>query len=157
MELFGLINQRLSYMEDVALYKGQHNIPIEDKEREAIVIANAAQSATLRGVEVKSAERFFTEQISAAKFVQQQVLRAYSKEEVELADPMDLDTQIRPALTTLGDAILLKISDYLTRYGPITVEYQNLFYQQINNKYLQQDQKHSLFHALSQLREDRPR
>lgn len=40
-ELFATINQRLSYMESVALSKRQTQTPVEDLPREQIVIANA--------------------------------------------------------------------------------------------------------------------
>ena len=43
--LFSLINKRLSYMEDVALYKYEKNIKIEDLDREQIVINEALEEA----------------------------------------------------------------------------------------------------------------
>ncbi|MCP3901424.1 MAG: chorismate mutase, partial [Desulfobacteraceae bacterium] len=37
-ELFSTINERLSYMEDVALFKAQKHLPIENIEREKVVL-----------------------------------------------------------------------------------------------------------------------
>ena len=42
-ELFLLINERLSYMEHVALYKERTNSPTEDIEREAVVLMDAVE------------------------------------------------------------------------------------------------------------------
>ncbi len=150
--LFDLINRRLSYMEDVALYKAQRNLPIEDKEREAVVIANTAQSAATSGIEVASAEHFFGTQIEVAKFIQRQVLEMHSAQQIETATPRDLSEEIRPELNELGDTMLELTSDYLKRYGHVTVDQRGLFDQQIDNEYLQADQKEVLFDALVGLR-----
>ncbi len=48
-ELFHIINERLSYMGDVALYKAQHHKPIEDIEREQLVINKSNISAKENG------------------------------------------------------------------------------------------------------------
>ncbi|MCG8413282.1 MAG: gamma subclass chorismate mutase AroQ [Pseudomonadales bacterium] len=152
LELFDLINQRLSYMEDVALYKAQRNLPIEDKEREAVVIANAAQSAAMSGIEVTSAEQFFATQIEMAKFIQWQVLEMHTAQQIEAAAPRDLAEEIRPALNGLGDAMLESIGDYLESFGPVAADHRALFDQQIDNEYLQSDQKRILFDALGRLR-----
>ncbi|WP_234912755.1 gamma subclass chorismate mutase AroQ, partial [Vibrio anguillarum] len=69
-DLFTAINLRLSYMEDVALYKAYNNEPIEDTKREAIVINNASISAEKEGLNKESVVDFFSAQISAAKAIQ---------------------------------------------------------------------------------------
>ena len=68
--VFSAINERLSYMEDVALFKANHQRPIEDIKREAFVIEKAAKSAQEFGLNRESIVAFFTSQISAAKAIQ---------------------------------------------------------------------------------------
>lgn len=147
-ELFDLINQRLSYMEDVALYKAQHGLAVEDKEREAIVIANTAQSAEMNGIEISSAETFFAAQIEVAKYIQWRVLEVHSEQEIAEAAPRDLIEEIRPALNQLGDSMLESISDYLKHYGPVAEDQMDLFNQRVVNAYLSTEQRKDLFDAL---------
>ena len=58
-ELFLLINERLSYMEHVALYKERTNSPTEDIKREAVVLIDAVETANELGLFGPSIESFF--------------------------------------------------------------------------------------------------
>lgn len=49
-EVFLLINERLGIMEDVALYKAENNLPVEDLARELIVVENAILAAESAGL-----------------------------------------------------------------------------------------------------------
>ena len=64
--LFQAIAERLAYMEDVAVYKAQNKIPVEDVGREKRVLSNAKELAATHGLDPDSMERFFIAQISAA-------------------------------------------------------------------------------------------
>ncbi|MCP5078560.1 MAG: gamma subclass chorismate mutase AroQ, partial [Psychromonas sp.] len=147
-ELFSLINQRLSYMEDVALYKAQHGIEIEDKQRETVVVNNATQAAVRSGIKAAGAKEFFIAQITAAKVIQHEVLKNRSNEFIQRADPRDLKKEIRPALINLGTEILRKASDYLIHFDHVIEADFTLFQQQINSPYLGDDQKRVLFNAM---------
>ena len=57
-ELFLLINERLSYMEHVALYKERTNSPTEDIKREAVVLIDAVETANELGLFGPSIESF---------------------------------------------------------------------------------------------------
>ncbi|MFT4925108.1 MAG: chorismate mutase [Phenylobacterium sp.] len=48
--LFKTINQRLSYMEDVALYKAQNQLAIENIKREVVVLNGAKKAASKQGL-----------------------------------------------------------------------------------------------------------
>ena len=52
------ISERLSYMEDVGAYKAQNKIPVEDVEREKIVLSKAKELAAAHGLDHNSMERF---------------------------------------------------------------------------------------------------
>ena len=69
-DIFKTINERLSYMEDVALYKAQKGIKIEDLARELVVVETASLSAQKAGLDIESVSEFFQAQISAAKAIQ---------------------------------------------------------------------------------------
>jgi D-alanyl-D-alanine dipeptidase len=152
IKLFDLINQRLSYMKDVGLYKAQRNMPIKDKQRETLVINKAAEAALNSGVDPRSSVQFLSAHIEAAKAIQSKIISNYSSQQIKEAKPKDLKQKTRPALLTLDQAILRSASDYLLRFGPINADKQSLFFKKINNTFLEQDQKQVLFSALSQLR-----
>ena len=64
-----LVNQRLSLMKDVAGYKAQQHLPIEDLAQEAKVLANAQAEAGRLGLEPASVRPFITAQMDAAKAI----------------------------------------------------------------------------------------
>ena len=68
--IFSTINERLSYMEDVALFKAQNHLPIEDIQRESVVINKAKVSASEQGLDPEIVKDFFQAQISVAKAIQ---------------------------------------------------------------------------------------
>jgi chorismate mutase len=56
--LFQAIDERLGYIKDVAAYKAQNQIPVEDVGREKIVLSNAKELAAIHGLDPDSMERF---------------------------------------------------------------------------------------------------
>ena len=115
-ELFGAINERLGYMEDVALYKAQNRIAIEDIEREKIVIDKAKQSAEAGGLDPDSVEAFFRAQISVAKAIQFRY-RADLLSQPVSRKPKDLKQEIRPELIRLGGQIIRQMAQHLESHG----------------------------------------
>ena len=110
--LAGLVNQRLSYMKDVAAYKWKHQLPIEDLEREQAVIRNSIERATAYGLDSASTRNFFEEQITAAKLIQQYWFDQWTAHGFdEQLVFRDLNSEVRPALLKLGDQILRAISE----------------------------------------------
>ncbi|KUI99231.1 chorismate mutase [Vibrio sp. MEBiC08052] len=150
-EIFSTINQRLSYMEDVALYKAIHRKPIEDIEREVVVIDKASQSAAQKGLDKQSVVGFFKAQISAAKAIQYRY-RADLLSQPTAAQPRDLKTVIRPALIKLGNQINTDIAAYLRDGGHFTASDYATFKTTLNSKYLIDADKKALFQALTQIR-----
>lgn len=68
--LFSAISARLSYMEDVVIFKINNKQPIEDVEREEFVLKSASESAEKLGLDKRSITGFYAAQISAAKAIQ---------------------------------------------------------------------------------------
>jgi len=150
-ELFLTINLRLSYMEDVALYKANNGKPIEDIAREAVVIENASISAEKEGLERQSVIGFFKAQISAAKAIQYRY-RADLLSSPVISPPRDLNTVIRPALIKLGKKINTQITQYLHQGGTFTEQDLEIFTYTVSSPYLTDADKEGLFKALTEIK-----
>ena len=74
VRLFTLINERLSYMEDVAAWKWINRKPIEDLEREKAVLVATSNAAGQYGLDGASITPFAEAQMDAAKAVQVRVM-----------------------------------------------------------------------------------
>ena len=106
--LVDLLARRLALMPAVAAWKRAHGRPVEDRAREARVLADVAAGARERGIEVASSRRLFELQMELAKAVQRRA--------PDDAAPLDLESALRPALGALGGRIL----DALARVTPVT-------------------------------------
>lgn len=102
--LFMLVNKRLSLMDEVANYKWHKKIPIEDIEREQIVLANAGKGAARFNLEAHSSRAFFSAQIAAAKEIQRTWFKQWRKKGAP-QNFIELTTVIRPQLIELGEQI----------------------------------------------------
>lgn len=99
--LVDLLGRRLSLMPAVAAYKRAHGLPIDDPQREALVLQKAVDDAAEAGLEPDSVRALFAEQITLAKAVQQRDPGA---------EAIDLDRVLRPALDVLGRRILVALA-----------------------------------------------
>lgn len=107
-----LLARRLALMPHVARWKGARGQPIEDREREAVVLAATRRAAARAGVDVRSADRLFRLQIELAKRVQTGAMGPVGDQ----AEPeLDLVRELRPLLLRLGSRIV----DGLARAAPI--------------------------------------
>jgi cyclohexadienyl dehydratase len=103
-DLFELIGQRLSYMQSVAAYKWQHGLPVEDLQREDLVLSSAADTALQFGITTPSSRVFFSQQIVAAKEIQRYWFDKWRRGRGPESAP-DLNATIRPMLLQLGAEI----------------------------------------------------
>ena len=109
-DVFRLINKRLSFMKDVAIYKAKNGKAVEDRAREEVVIENAKERALQAGVDPNSIEEFFRTQISAAKVIQYRYLANWMlSSKLPQSEPRDLITVVRPELIRLGKEIVAAI------------------------------------------------
>lgn len=112
--LYRLIHERLSWMKDVAAWKYQRKLPIENLSREAFVIEQATNTGLRQNVTTHSASAFFSAQIEAAKAIQSCWYMRWESS-AEIPAPPDLNNEIRPKLITLGNQIterlLLHVAD----------------------------------------------
>jgi cyclohexadienyl dehydratase len=104
-----LVDQRLNLMRDVAAHKWLNGLPIEDLDREATVIQNAAETALRHGIEVSTTRELFRAQISAAKEIQHYWFERWRVDDPP-ASAEDLNAVVRPQLLALGEQILVSLA-----------------------------------------------
>lgn len=149
--LFQLIGERLSHMEDVALYKKTNNLAIEDLAREQLVIENAVAAAQAAGLNGDSVSGFFRNQIEVAKAIQYRSLANWISQPTARTAP-DLISDIRPILTILGDRIVVELTEYLNEEHFIAEAERELFHRSINVANVSDSDKDLLFDSLKLIR-----
>ena len=143
--LFELIEERLSLMDEVAAYKFRNKLAIEDLDREAVVLDNAARSALRYGFTPESSRFFFAIQIEAAKEIQRYWFQEWSADRPFPADVPSLSEVVRPRLTRLGDAIVENIAATYPIYDRSLA---SQFVRSVNVEGLSDGTKYTLFRAL---------
>ncbi|MEM6582455.1 MAG: gamma subclass chorismate mutase AroQ [Pseudomonadota bacterium] len=150
-ELFSAIGERLSYMQDVALYKSLNGLPVDDPAREAVVLEQALEDAQSAGLDPVTVEAFFQTQIALAKVIQYRYLADLQTQSLD-RPPVDLHTDIRPRLITLGAVIIEGIAASLHTSGPITDAQVGTFEAELNLQYVNAQERQLLFDALKEVR-----
>jgi cyclohexadienyl dehydratase len=95
-------------MQDVAAYKWLNQRPIEDLERETVVLTAASRSGLDYNITVASSEAFFAAQIEAAKEIQRYWFDQWQTHGAP-ETAADLITTVRPALLDLGEQITAQL------------------------------------------------
>ena len=109
--LRALIDARLMLAPDVAEYKWNHHIPIEDAAREAQVIAGLGKQAGELGVPADFAERFFRAQIEASKIAQNELFAGWDVfKRGQFPDAPDLASVTRPKLDKITELLLHELA-----------------------------------------------
>ncbi len=110
--LRALIDARLMLATDVAEFKWNHHIPIEDAAREAQVIAALGHQAGGLGVPRAWAESFFKAQIEASKIAQNELFQGWDVfKRGQFPDAPDLATVTRPKLDKITGLLLHALAE----------------------------------------------
>ena len=110
--LRALVDARLLLATDVAQYKWNHHLPVEDLPREAQVIASLGQRAHALDVPQAWAEAFFRAQIEASKTAQNELFQGWHQlRRGDFPAAPDLATVTRPKLDRLTDELLRAIAE----------------------------------------------
>lgn len=145
--IFKTINERLGYMQDVALYKAIHHKPIEDRQREKFVINKALNAMQHKGLNPERAKSLIKALISVAKAVEYRHLADYLSQ-MPKHHPRDLNNIIRPALIRLSNKLMIQLAQYLKLHGSFKqVKFSELD-KEINIKYVTKSDKKLIFNAL---------
>ena len=151
LSLFQTIDERLGYMEDVALFKAQNRNPIEDFEREKIVLSDAKELAASHGLDPNSMERFFIAQINAAKAIQYRYSAELLTREIPTRS-IDLQADIRPALDRLGSDIVTLFATLLQSRNSLGEEDREGLMKTLRSRLLTDAEREALFDAMLEVR-----
>ena len=151
--VFKLINERMGYMQDVALYKAKHHLAIEDLKREAVVLEKSKAGSAKYELNSDSTEAFTVSLMSAAKAIQYRY-RADMLSDLSMASntPRDLKTVVRPALIKLGGELNASIASYLKSGQTFNTQQFAEFQSLITAKYLHNSDKKEIFNALQKIK-----
>lgn len=152
-DIFSLINERLSYMEDVALYKHNYHICIENVEVEKNLLKGVREYAENHRIDEESLVKFFKTQIEAAKVIQYRKRADYLMNPPDEKAP-DLNTNLRPMIKILGQKINHQIKNFLNEGETFETSSYKLFEDSIDTYYLTRFEKQKLFEALLSIQLD---
>ncbi|WJV54354.1 chorismate mutase [Prodigiosinella aquatilis] len=148
-DLSSLIDQRLSYMKDVAGYKAEHHLAIEDLQQEAKVLEAGRQQATQYGLDANSITPFIQTQMDAAKAIQYRYRADWLSVPEHGWHPRPL-ADIRVQLGKLNGSILQQIAQTLHKDGNMNSLTHSHFMHVISQKNLSNHDKERLLSALKQ-------
>ncbi|CAI0888576.1 Secreted chorismate mutase precursor [Serratia quinivorans] len=149
-----LVNQRLAYMKDVAGYKAQQHLPIEDLAQESKVLAGAQAEAERLGLDPLTVRPFILAQMDAAKAIQYRFRADWLAQPENDWQPRPLDS-VRPQIAELSSRILQRLAQQL-KTGPLTEAARNSFIHTLTQTNLSEADKQRLFTALLAVRAGKP-
>jgi chorismate mutase len=149
-----LVNQRLAYMKDVAGYKAQQHLPIEDLAQESQVLASTQAEAERLGLDPLSVRPFIMAQMDAAKAIQYRFRADWLAQPESDWQPRPLD-RVRPQIAELSSRILQRLAQQL-KAGPLTEAARTSFIHALTQTNLSEADKQRLFSALLAVRAGKP-
>jgi len=109
-----LINERLSYMKDVAGYKAEQHLPIEDLTQEKKVLDQSVSEAESFGLNSETVKPFIVTQMNVAKAIQYRYRADWLSSPETNWKPQDL-AEVRLKISTLNTELLKNIADQLKK------------------------------------------
>jgi chorismate mutase len=150
-DLPGLINQRLSYMKDVAASKALNHQPVEVLSQEANVLAESQKVAAAQGIDPDSIAPFIVAQMSAAKAIQYRYRADWLSTPKTGWKPQPL-SEIRTHISGLSARIIERLAVELKANGKISPSNQAEFIARLQQSNLSEADKIQLFKAIEQVR-----
>ncbi|MGM3173011.1 chorismate mutase [Dickeya lacustris] len=149
-DLAAQVNQRLSYMKDVAGYKAAHHLAIEDLQQEENVLKASRQQATQYGLDADSVTPFIQAQMDAAKAIQYRYRADWLATPETNWQPRPLD-EVRASIATLNAALLQQLAETLRQQGGTLSQLNHkAFLHAVTQKHLSEQDKERLFSTLKQ-------
>lgn len=143
-----LINQRLSYMKDVAGYKANNHLAIEDLPQEAKVMSSSVLEAEKLGLDGESVKPFVQAQMDAAKAIQYRYRADWLSVPENGWQPEPLD-QVRSKISVLNTDIFTGITASLTRGDVLTDKTD--FIKVLDQAHLKSGDKERLWYSFKQI------
>ena len=108
--LLALVDLRLAFMPAIAAAKAAAGRPVTDPAQETRVLAAVRTQAAAVGVDEAALETLFRAQLAAAR-EQQEAFLAIPLAERPPVEPLDLDTEARPALRRISATLVERAAD----------------------------------------------
>lgn len=140
------INRRLSAMRDVAAYKAENNLPVEDLDRERKVLFLSQKEAENAGLDPQSALPYVQAQINVAKAIQYRYMAEWLSLPRKPGNHKRLD-EVRNIISDLDKNIINTISNKLTT-GGFTVEDNSLIFLYLQTSHLTDADKRLIINSL---------
>lgn len=147
----GLINERLSYMKDVASAKAENHQPVEVIAQEEKVLHSTQNEAASLGLDPDSVKPFIVAQMSAAKAIQYRYRADWLSTPETDWKPRPLES-IRTDIAGLSTRILQRLAVELKANGKISPDNQAAFIAALQQKNLNEADKAQLYKTLKQVR-----
>lgn len=104
-----LVNERLSYMKDVAGYKAEQHLPIEDLTQETKVLDQSLSEAESFGLNSETVKPFIVTQMNVAKAIQYRYRADWLSSPESNWKPQDL-AEVRLKISSLNTELLKNIA-----------------------------------------------
>ncbi|MFL9460260.1 gamma subclass chorismate mutase AroQ [Scytonema tolypothrichoides VB-61278_2] len=116
--LLQLMQQRLIIAHDVARWKWNKKLPIEDRQREQELIAKVRQQAIVYNIHPDTVTAFFQGQIEAGKQIQKADFQAWQRQGIKFfTNTPDLKKNIRPSLDKLNEEFFPVLAEVIPSLG----------------------------------------
>lgn len=110
-----LINQFFEVSHEVAKWKWNHNMPIEDKQREESTLQKLKERALMMGLPPHLVSEVVKAQMQASKLLQEDDFNRWTEEGVDLfADVRDLKKELRPQIDAIREKFLIQFKELLS-------------------------------------------
>ncbi len=147
LPLSSALNERMLIMKDVAGYKAEHHLPVEDLVREQKVVALAQEEARDTGLDPQSVVPFIQAQMDVAKAIQYRYLADWLSSPEQNWRPKNLD-DVRKAISDHDKVILNSIGQRLL-VGRFSEQDKSEIFGLLNAPNLSDADKSHLVNALS--------
>ncbi|MCC8456701.1 chorismate mutase [Photorhabdus aegyptia] len=146
-----LINQRLSYMKDVAGYKAENHLPVEVLAQEDKVLAKSISEAESFGLSGESVRPFIIIQMDAAKVIQYRYRADWLSVPENGWQSKSLD-DVRIKISGLNTEIFQQIAILLKAGEKISASDKEMFMRNIQQHNLKDSDKQQIFAALEKVK-----
>jgi len=146
-----LINLRLSYMQDIAVYKMQQGENIMDQKQELRVLKNTLIMAEYTGLNTETVEPFVQALMDMAKAIQHRYHADWLLGGDLPTIPTSL-TEVRKQVAQSGNEILVGITQQLKISGGFSIQDKTLFCQYVQHEKMTERDKKWLWQWIAKIK-----
>ncbi|AVI67737.1 chorismate mutase [Shewanella sp. WE21] len=151
-----LINQRFSYMKDVAAYKAAHHIEIEDLEQEEKILLHTQDLARTIGLDASSITPFIKAQMDVSKAIQYRYLADWLTNPEPQFRALPL-ASVRVEIMDISNRIINNIAIDIMKEGQLDNKKMENLLTELNHAQLESHDKVYLYETLLKIRALEPK